>query len=156
MVAEAAAETGVTAQQAAALAARWSELRPWPEAPGILAALGRHYPLGVVTNCSDALGRRAAQALGVPFRVIVTAEAAGAYKPDPRPYRAAVAALGLTPAQILFVAGSGYDLIGTEAVGLPTVWHNRIGLAAPNGAAPPLATWGSLEPLPGFLEGASA
>jgi 2-haloacid dehalogenase len=151
LVAEAAVETGLSAPHAAALAARWDALRPWPEAPHVLAALGRDHALGVVTNCSRALGARAAQAFGVPFRVVVTAEDAGAYKPDPRPYRDAVAALGVAADQTLFVAGSGYDLIGTAAVGLPTVWHNRIGLTAPAGAPAPLATWGSLDPLPGFV-----
>jgi 2-haloacid dehalogenase len=151
LVAEAAAETGLSTLHAAALTARWDALRPWPEAPRVLAALARDHALGVVTNCSSALGARAAQALDVPFRVVVTAEDAGAYKPDPRPYRQAVAALGLAADEILFVAGSGYDLIGTAAVGLPAVWHNRVDLAAPPGAPAPLATWRSLDPLPGFV-----
>jgi len=151
LVAEAAAETGLPVPLAATLAARWDALLPWPEAPSVLAALARQHALGVVTNCSTALGARAAQALGVPFRVVVTAEDAGAYKPDPRPYRRAVAALGLARDEILFVAGSGFDLFGTAAVGLPTVWHNRVDLAAPAGAPTPLATWRSLDPLPGFV-----
>lgn len=151
LVDEAAAEVGLPVDRAPALAARWLELRPWPEAPRVLAAAGRDRLLGVVTNCSSALGTRTAHALGVDFATIVTAEDAGAYKPDPRPYRRAVAALGLAPRDILFVAGSGYDLFGTAAVGLPTVWHNRVGLAAPAGAPEPLATWRSLDPLSDFL-----
>jgi 2-haloalkanoic acid dehalogenase type II len=151
LVAEAAAETGLPVLLAATLAARWDALLPWPEAPSVLAALASGHALGVVTNCSTALGTRAAQALSVPFRVVVTAEDAGAYKPDPRPYRRAVAALGLACDEILFVAGSGYDLLGTAAVGLPTVWHNRVGLSAPAGAPAPLASWRSLDPLPGFV-----
>jgi 2-haloacid dehalogenase len=153
LVAEAAAETGLPVQLAGTLAARWDALQPWPEAPAVLATLGRAHALGVVTNCSAALGARAAQAFETPFRVLITAEGAGAYKPDPRPYRRAIAALDLAPDDILFVAGSGYDLIGTAAVGLPTVWHNRVGLTAPSGAPAPLATWRTLDPLPGFVAG---
>jgi 2-haloalkanoic acid dehalogenase type II len=151
LVAAAAAETGLPAHCATALATRWDALQPWPELPSVLEAVGRGRQLGVVTNCSTALGTRATQALGVPLTVIVTAEQAGAYKPDPRPYRRAIAALDLAPDEILFVAGSGYDLIGTAAVGLPTVWHNRIGLDAPAGAPMPLATWRTLDPLPDFV-----
>ncbi|CPP30312.1 haloacid dehalogenase [Bordetella pertussis] len=36
-----------------------------------------------------------------------------------------------------FVAGSGHDLFGTAAVGLRTCWHNRLGLARPQGAPEP-------------------
>ncbi len=151
LVREAAGEVALPPACARRLAARCHELAPWPEAPRVLAALGRDRKLGIVTNCSRALGMRAACALGVLFATVVTAEQAGAYKPDPRTYRQAIAALGLAPAEILFVAGSGYDLVGTAAVGLPTVWHNRVGLAPPDGAPAPLATWTSLEPLPAFV-----
>jgi 2-haloalkanoic acid dehalogenase type II len=151
LVGEAAAEVALPRARAAALAARWHELAPWPEAPRVLGAIARHHRLGVVTNCSSALGSRAADALGLGFAVVVTAEAAGAYKPDPRPYQRAIATLGLPRQEILFVAGSGYDLFGTASVGLPTVWHNRIGLPAPPDAPAPLATWRSLEPLVDFL-----
>ena len=44
---------------------RWDELQPWPEAPEVLSALARHLPLAVVTNCSEALGRRAVARIGV-------------------------------------------------------------------------------------------
>ena len=40
-------------------------------------------------------------------------------------------------AEAAFVAGSGYDMFGTASVGLRTYWHNRVGLARPEGA--PLA-----------------
>ncbi len=65
---------------------------------------------------------------------IVTAEEAGCYKPDPRPYRLALATLGVAPEDAAFVVGSGYDLFGTSAVGLRTYWHNRVGLSRPDGA----------------------
>jgi 2-haloacid dehalogenase len=55
----------------------------------------------------------------------VTSERAGFYKPHPAPYRLALAELGLPPERVLFVCGSGFDLFGTAAVGLDTLWHNR-------------------------------
>jgi 2-haloacid dehalogenase len=104
-----------------------------------------------VTNCSEALGRRAAQRVGVPFDVVVTSERAGYYKPHPAPYRMALAELGLPAERALFVAGSGFDLIGTAGVGLPALWHNRAGIAPPAGAPQPLAERRTLRELAAFL-----
>jgi len=105
----------------------------------------------VVTNCSDALGRRAAARLGVDFDVVVTAERAGFYKPRPEPYRLALAELDLPQEEVMFVAGSGFDLFGTAAAGLRTLWHNRAGLAKPPGAPAPLAERATLGELLPFL-----
>src|SRR5579872_465446 len=90
LVRAAALEAAVSIKAVDALLASWDTLAPWPEAPGILKSLGdRGVLLGVVTNCSMALGRRAAERVGIPFAAIVTAEEAGFYKPHPEPYRAA-------------------------------------------------------------------
>lgn len=54
---------------------RWGELKAWEEVPGVLEKLReKGYKLGVVTNCSRELGRRAAECVGVGFEVVVTAE----------------------------------------------------------------------------------
>lgn len=147
LVEEAAVEVGLGRQAAAELEARWGELQPWPEARAVLASLKPHYKLGVVTNCSEKLGRIAADRLGVPFDVVITSEKAGFYKPDPAPYRLAFEALDIAPANAVFVAGSAYDLFGTQKVGLPTIWHNRVGLAAPEGAPAPLLIRPTLQTL---------
>jgi 2-haloacid dehalogenase len=100
-----------------------------------------------VTNCSEILGRAAIDRIAVHFRVVVTAERAGYYKPDPRPYQTTLQELGTTAERCLFVAGSGYDLLGTARVGLPTWWHNRIGLMLPENAPVPIARHNDLRPL---------
>ena len=148
LVAAAARACGLAPACAQALEARWLELRPWSGALQALARLSGILPMGVVTNCSERLGRAAAGLVGVRFDVVVTAEAAGCYKPDPRPYRMALAQLGLPPERVLFVAGSGFDLIGTHRCGLDTYWHNRAGLRAPPGAAAPLVESRLLDDLP--------
>jgi 2-haloalkanoic acid dehalogenase type II len=122
-------------------------LQAWPEAKAVLAALKPHYKLGIVTNCSEKLGRQAADLLGVPFDVVITSEQAGFYKPDPAPYRLALETLDIAAANAVFVAGSAYDMFGTEKVGLPTIWHNRVGLAAPQGAPAPLIMRPTLDTL---------
>ena len=55
--------------------------------------------------------------------------------------------LGLDAKEVLFVAGSGFDLIGTSKVGLDTYWHNRVGLQRPAAAPPPMRESRSLEGL---------
>ena len=148
LVAEAARACGLPDTYPNALASRWLELRLWPGAEQALARLSGTLRLGVVTNCSERLGRAAAGLAGAPFEVVVTAEAAGCYKPDPRPYRLALTQLGLPPERVLFVAGSGFDLFGTERCALDTYWHNRVGLRPPPGAPAPLVESRYLDDLP--------
>jgi 2-haloalkanoic acid dehalogenase type II len=150
LVREAAVASGLSAAHADALEAAWDDLRPWDDATETLSYLAG-CRLGIVTNCSEALGRRAAEAVGIPFEVVITSQRAGYYKPDPHPYRLALAELGLQPARVIFVAGSGFDLIGTAAVGMTTLWHNRAGMAKPPQAPAPLAERRTLRELIPFF-----
>jgi 2-haloacid dehalogenase len=156
LVAEAATEVGLSPSLSGALAERYGELRPWPDVPAVLCALPRQVKLAVVTNCSETLAAKAVACVGVDFDVLVSAERAGFYKPNPAPYRLALAELGLAPQSCLFVAGSSYDLVGTAAVGLPTYWHDRVGMTAPHGVPPPLARHRSLDKLPDFVLGGAS
>ncbi|HMD64974.1 MAG TPA: HAD-IA family hydrolase [Stellaceae bacterium] len=148
LVAEAAAEVGLSPALAAGLAARYGELEPWPEVREVLGSL-RHggVALGVVTNCSEELAAKAVTSTGVAFDVVVSAERAGYYKPDPRPYRLALDELGATAGRCLFVAGSAFDLFGTSRVGLCAYWHDRAGMAPPPNLPRPMAHHHSLYPL---------
>lgn len=137
IVAEAARDAGLPAAAPERLRAAWDKLSPWPEVPATLAGLrARGRALGVITNCSVELGRRAAARCGVPFDAVLTAEEAGFYKPRPEPYRAILAALGVEAADALFVAGSSADVPGAAAVGMRVVWHNHVGLKPRPGPAP--------------------
>lgn len=129
LVAEAAAAANCPAEFAPQLLERWDQLQPWP---GVLRTLDkiRALPMGIVTNCSESLAQRAARRAGL-FPVVVSAERAGFYKPDPRPYQLALRELGTDPERTLFVAGSPFDLTGAAAVGMPVFWHNHVGLKAP-------------------------
>jgi 2-haloacid dehalogenase len=148
LVAEAAAEVGLSPIFAAQLAARYSELEPWPEIREVLGALRRDgVALGVVTNCSEELGAKAIACTGVEFDVVVTAERAGYYKPDARPYQKALDELKVPVSRCLFVAGSAYDLFGTSKLGLLTYWHDRVGMTPPPNAPRPTAYHPSLYPL---------
>src|SRR2546428_9783034 len=107
IVRESAGEVGLHANRAGELLRRWGEFEPWADVPPVLERLGgtRRF---VVTNCSRKLGRLAAFRAG-RFELVLTAEDAGAYKPDPLPYRMALDCLGLDPAEVFFVSGFAHD-----------------------------------------------
>jgi 2-haloacid dehalogenase len=132
IVRAAASVAGVAQERAEDLLSRWDEFEPWPDVPKALERLAGRTTF-IVTNCSKDLGRRAAQRAG-SFDLVMTAEEAGAYKPDPRPYRAALEALSLDANEVLFVAGSAHDVGGATRVGMDVYWANRGGVASPTDA----------------------
>ena len=132
LVAAGTRKIGLAPDLAGLLLSRWGELRPWPEVPAVLARLAK--PLATATNCPEDLARGGAAALGSPFAVVVSAERAGAYKPDPRPYQLALDELGLPAERVLFVAGSSHDVVGALRMGMPVIWVNRLGLPTPPSA----------------------
>lgn len=134
LVHESAKEVGLGRAQATTLLSRWGEFQPWPDTRRALSAIGST-PRFIVTNCSKKLGERAAKQAG-EFAFVMTAEEAGAYKPDPRPYRAALTAIGVDAKRVLFVAGSAHDVGGAKHLGMDVYWANRLGAAPPEDAAP--------------------
>jgi 2-haloacid dehalogenase len=151
-VEEAAQLAGVPRTRASDLLRGMGErLRPWAEAPEVLRRLSERVRIGVVTNCSEELGQRTAARVGVEFDAVVTAEAAGAYKPEPEPYRLALERLSVQPSRGLFVAGSPPDITGARRAGMDACWHNRLQLPLGD-REPPLAELDSLEPLIAIAE----
>jgi 2-haloacid dehalogenase len=132
VVRDAAATVGLDRTKADELLRRWGESVPWPDVPDVLARLNS-YTRFIVTNCSERLGALAAARVGT-FDLVMTAERAGAYKPDPRPYRAALDALSLQPERVLFVAGSAHDVGGASRAGMDVYWANRGRAPAPSDA----------------------
>ena len=100
LVAEAASSVRLPPGAASALQRRWGELEPWPDVVPALSAI--EVPVAVVTNCSEALGHSAAARVGIRFDAVVTAEVAGAYKPDPAPYRLACERLGHAASEVAY------------------------------------------------------
>ena len=130
IVRESAARVKIAPERADELLRRWGEFEPWPDVPQVLAKLGGRTRF-IVTNSSIELAQRAAAKAGA-FDLVMTAEEAGAYKPDPRPYQAALARLGLEPSETLFVAGSAHDVGGATRVGMDVYWANRGNAPAPD------------------------
>ena len=129
LVAEAATEVGLPEDAASRLERTWDDLRPWPDVVPALGGL--EMSTAVVTNCSLSMGRRAVACVGAPFDVVVTAEEAGAYKPDAAPYRLACERLGRAPRDVAYVAGSPFDARGALDFGFQVTWVNRLGAPVP-------------------------
>jgi 2-haloacid dehalogenase len=103
-------------------------LPPYPDAADALARLvvAGHTP-SAVTNSSADSARSALGAAGLleHMHAVIGADAAGAYKPDPRVYRNALDVLGIEPGETWFVAGHWWDVAGAKRVGLRTAWVGR-------------------------------
>lgn len=104
--------------------------------PGTAPALGRlqaaGYRLGVVSN-SDGRAAEALEAAGLAryFSVVIDSKLVGYEKPDPRIFLPALAALGVTPGEALYV-GDLYevDVVGARRAGMAAVLLDPAGLHA--------------------------
>lgn len=115
LVARAADGLGLDAGAPERLERAWPAMRPWPDA-AVLRRLD--VPYAFLTNCSDRLATVAVDRSGLRPAFTLSAEAAGWYKPRGEAYRAALERLGVTPSDVLFVAGASYDAAGADAAGL--------------------------------------
>jgi pyrophosphatase PpaX len=86
-----------------------------------LAAAGA--AIGVATSKSrDAVDLAfSIQPPAVPFDAIVTLEDTGRHKPDPEPVLTAIARLGATPAEAVYVGDAPYDIEAARAAGCGAV-----------------------------------
>jgi 2-haloacid dehalogenase len=143
LVEQAARQVNLGPEASEYLLKHWDDLKPWPETISVLERLrSKGLKIGVVTNCSDELGRRAARLFS--FDAVVTAEEAGYYKPRVKPYEDVLSKLDVRAEDALFVAGSAADVPGAAGVGMKVVWHNRVGLQA-KGNVLPLKEGATLE-----------
>lgn len=118
-----------------------------------MTRLRRRYLLGVVTNGYDRVQRsRLGAARLLPyFQVVVTSEACGFAKPDPRILGVALEALGLRPSQALYVGDDPRtDAGAASAAGVPFLWMDR-GASVPRGVRRPRRRVASLAELPEAL-----
>lgn len=116
----------VSELQSEALVDEWDRLQPWPEAVSILNQVrARGYQVGLLSNGDHAMLTKLIGTLPVTVHHIFSSEQAGYYKPHPAVYQLPLQALTLKPAQVLHVAGSPTDVLGTKAAGLPCYWSNR-------------------------------
>ena len=109
----------------------WHRLDAWPDSAPGLHRLKTKFVVAPVSNGNISLMVDLARRNGFPWDAILGAEIAGDFKPKPRVYLAACAALDLAPAECMMVAAHSRDLSAAAACGLRT-GH----IARPNEAGP--------------------
>lgn len=110
----------------AALLKTWSTLKPWPEAAEVITKLHTNgYTLGLLSNGDETQLHELSKQLPPVFDAVLSSEQAGWYKPHPSVYNLPLRSLGLKPDEILHVAGSPTDALGTKSAGLHCAWSNR-------------------------------
>jgi 2-haloacid dehalogenase len=129
------AERDLTVADPAELNRAWHRLDPWPD---VVPGLTRLKARCIVAPCSNghiaqsvALARYAA----LPWDVILGAEIARAYKPQPEVYLRSAAALKLEPREVTMVAAHNGDLEAAQALGFGTAFVPRPGEHGPDQAS---------------------
>lgn len=103
----------------------WERLDPWPDSVEGLARLKRRFAIGPISNGHMAGMMNLARFGGLPWDVIVGAEVARSYKPQPEAYLRSAAAVGLPPERIAMVAAHNADLAAARALGFRTIFVRR-------------------------------
>jgi len=100
--------------------------KPFPEVPTVLAQLGRHAPLAILSNIEDDLLDTSVKKLGVPIHARVTAQQVRSYKPSHAHFEHILKTSGLDKTEILHIAASlHHDIVPTRELGIPHLWINR-------------------------------
>jgi putative hydrolase of the HAD superfamily len=123
----------------------------------ILALAAARGPVGLVSNFDDTTSAFAILARhGILSRLaaVVVSEAVGLRKPHPALLTTALATLGLTPREVLFVGDSFEADVGVaHAVGADAAWIDADGRGVPAGATPPRHVLHRLDDLRDLLAG---
>jgi len=102
----------------------------WPVFPDVRpeleAARSRGWRLAILSNSDRDLIEASIASIGVPFDLAIVASEIGSYKPAQRHWEAFAGETGRLPA--VHVAQSHFhDIVPATALGIPTVWINRLG-----------------------------
>ena len=103
----------------------WHRLEPWSDSVSGLQRLKKKFIIGTMSNGNVALMVNMAKHSGLPWDVILGAEPAQAYKPDPKTYLTGVDWLGLQPDEVLMCAAHNNDLVAARNQGLKTAFIAR-------------------------------
>ena len=111
---------------------------PFPDTTDALRRLEERFRLAIISNVDDDLFAPTGERLKVAFDAVVTSQQAGSYKPCQRNFELGIRRIGLPRENILHVAQSLYhDIVPARAMGLTTVWVNRVSLRVGLGATRP-------------------
>lgn len=129
-------------------------LDPFPEVPATLEALKRAGKrLAILSNGNPEMLDPMVAACGLTgyFDAVLSVDAVGVFKPDPRVYRLVEARCGVAPDKVCFLSSNGWDAHGAAHFGFPTVWVNRSGAPDDNLPGKTMAELPDLSHLPSLL-----
>ncbi|MBV9514229.1 MAG: haloacid dehalogenase type II [Mycobacteriaceae bacterium] len=115
----------VSAAERTELNRAWRRLKPWPDTVPGLRRLRAKFTLATLSNADVSAVVEITRHGDLPWHAIFTAEMAGAFKPDPRPYLMAARYLGAGPDDIMMVASHKYDLRAARELGFATAFVAR-------------------------------
>jgi 2-haloacid dehalogenase len=131
VMAVALAQLGAPADEQDALGRSLPEWDPFPEVPPSLeAARARGWKLAVLSNTDRDLLDASLERIAVPVDVSIVASEIGYYKPSPGHWDEFFARSGAARERHVHVGASLFhDIAPAAALGLHTVWINRLGEA---------------------------
>jgi len=131
------------------------QLACYPEAPAALQALKQSgLKTALLSNGSPPMLQAAVASGGLEnlLDAVLSVEAVGVYKPDPRVYQLAVERLCVPAEKILFVSANAWDAAGAKSFGLRVAWLNRSGQRPERLPCEADAEVASLDGLPALLD----
>jgi 2-haloacid dehalogenase len=108
-----------------ALVQSWRRLRPWPDTVAGMDRLRTGFVTATLSNGHVALLADLVRFGGWRVDVVLSAELAGSYKPDPAVYLRGAQLLGRAPEDVGMVAAHAGDLTAAAAVGLRPLFVRR-------------------------------
>jgi 2-haloacid dehalogenase len=126
------ARLGAPPEEHGALAGSLPGWEPFPEVPEALAeARGRGWRLAVLSNTDRDFIDASLARIGVPFELAIVASEIASYKPAPAHWEQFFARTGAPREGHVHVGASLFhDVSPAAALGLRTVWVNRLGEGA--------------------------
>ena len=103
-------------------------LDPFPEVPAMLAALKRAgVQSAILSNGNPEMLEPMVKASGLAdrFDAVLSVDAVGAFKVDPRVYALVEARCGVRPDKVCFLSSNCWDAHGAAQFGFTVVWVNR-------------------------------
>jgi 2-haloacid dehalogenase len=124
------ARTGVDPAVRAPLLQAYLTLDAYPEVPDVLRRLrAGGLKTAILSNGEPKMLKAGARSAGIDglLDAILSVEAVGVFKPEPRVYQLAVERLGVPADAIAFQSSNAWDVHGAACFGLRPVWINRFG-----------------------------
>lgn len=132
-----------------ALARSLPDWRPFPEVPAALEeARSRGWKLAILSNTDHDFVDASMEWIGVPFELAIVASEIGSYKPAHVHWSTFERRVGRMP-DAHVAASLFHDVAPANALGLPSIWVNRLGEKA---ELEPTREIPDLAPLPDVLD----